>query len=303
MPYGLTPINLAARVRSMGFKVRLNSHSSSTSISRPNHRTLLPSVKMGNDGGSIPKRSELVKDAAKNPSTTEIKESLQEKQEFYWTTDPLSNKPLHPPIVSDYNGKLYNKQSILEYLLPSEEEDKSKKAEQEKVLYGAVKSLKDVVEVHFHSEGDDTKERNSNGAVKTRWICPITNKTLGPGSKAVYLVPCGHAFTSEGVKEVKDRQCVTCGQTYAENDVIPIVPTKEEDIARMQLRIKSLRERGLTHSLKESKKRKDKKRKHGDEHAEKDKKRRREGNGLLGEEIHLSNHKKVCFNPAGVLSL
>jgi len=218
---------------------------------------------MGNDGGSIPKRCELVKEAAKNPSSTEIKESLQEKQEFYWTTDPLSNQPLRPPIVSDCNGKLYNKQSILEYLLPGSDE----KAEQDKVLAGAVKSLKDVVEVYFHS---DDVEKNSNGAVKTRWICPITNKPLGPGSRAVYLVPCGHAFTAEGVKEVKDGHCVTCGTTYADDDVIPILPTK--DIERLQLRIKSLKDKGLTHSLKESKKPKDKKRKHGDEHPDKKRK-------------------------------
>jgi len=226
---------------------------------------------MGNDGGSIPKRRELVKEAAKNPSTTEIKESLQDKQEYYWTTDPLSNKPLHPPIVSDHNGRLYNKQSILEFLLPSE--DDVAKAEHEKVLAGAVKSLKDVVEVHFYNDdAGHGNERNGNGAPSHRWICPITNKALGPGSKAVYLVPCGHAFTAEGVKEVKAGECITCGERYTENDVIPIIPTRQEDIARLQLRIKSLRERGLTHSLKEAKRAKsDKKRKRGDENGEKTK--------------------------------
>ena len=226
---------------------------------------------MGNDGGSIPKRRELVREAAKNPSTTEIKESLQEKQEFCWTTDPLSNKALHPPIVSDHNGRLYNKQSILEFLLPGE--DEVTKAEHEKILAGAVRSLKDVVEVHFYSgNASHGHERNGNGAPSRGWTCPITNKPLGPGSKAVYLVPCGHAFTAEGVKEVKAGECITCGERYADNDVIPIVPTKAEDIARLQLRIKSLRERGLTHSLKEAKKAKsDKKRKRSDENGEKTK--------------------------------
>jgi hypothetical protein len=226
---------------------------------------------MGNDGGSIPKRRELVREAAKNPSVTEIKESLQEKQEYYWTTDPLSNKALHSPIVSDHNGRLYNKQSIIEFLLSSE--DKVTRAEHEKVLGGAVKSLKDVVEVHFYSDNTGhVHERNGNGASSHGWICPITNKVLGPGSKAVYLVPCGHAFTADGVMEVKAGECITCGEKYAENDVIPIIPTKAEDIARLQVRIKSLRERGLTHSLKEAKKVKsDKKRKRGDENGEKTK--------------------------------
>lgn len=245
---------------------------------------------MGNDGGSIPTRRELVKESAKGPSTTELKSSLAEKQDFYWTTDPLSNKPLRPPIVSDCNGKLYNKQSILEYLLPNEDADekggnsKVGRAEQERVIAGAVKGLKDVVEVKFYTDGE---ERTSNGAVKERWVCPITNKPLGPGSKAVYLVPCGHVFTAEGVKELKDGHCVTCGERYEDQDVIPIVPVKEEDVVRLGRRIKRLREKGLTHSLKEAKKVKDKKRKHAEENGEKEKKRKR------GEENGYSEKPKV----------
>lgn len=41
-----------------------------------------------------------------------------------------------------------------------------------------------------------------------------------------------------------------CDQPYAENDVVPILPTAPEDIARLNLRLKTLREKGLTHALK-----------------------------------------------------
>lgn len=50
-----------------------------------------------------------------------------------------------------------------------------------------------------------------------------------------------------------------CNEPYAENDVIPILPTVPTDLARLNLRIKTLREKGLTHALKKapgSKKRK-----------------------------------------------
>jgi hypothetical protein len=50
-----------------------------------------------------------------------------------------------------------------------------------------------------------------------------------------------------------------CNEPYAENDVIPILPTLPTDIARLNLRIKTLKEKGLTHALKKapgSKKRK-----------------------------------------------
>lgn len=208
---------------------------------------------MGNDGGSIPKRRELVKEAARNPSTAELKESRQEQQEYHWTTDPISQKPLVPPVVSDCSGKLYNKDTILEYLVEG-----SRKEDADTVTRGAVKSLKDVVEVHFEVD----KEAHNGAAQHGIWKCPVTGDRLGPGSKAVYLVPCGHAFSGNAIKEVSGERCITCDTEYASNDIIPVLSTSETDIARLSLRTKTLQEKGLTHSLKKtsggSKKRKKK---------------------------------------------
>ncbi|CAD0095880.1 unnamed protein product [Aureobasidium vineae] len=208
---------------------------------------------MGNDGGSIPTRRELVKEAARDPTTTEIKQSQHERQEYGWSTDPITRKPLSPPIVSDSNGKLYNKESIIEYLLPSDDVTTTK-ADADTVLQGSVKSLKDVVEIKFDVDTNAEKD------AKNAWKCPVTGDRLGPGEKAVYLVPCGHAFSATAIKEVSGERCVTCDQEYASNDVIPILPTTPEDIARLSLRVKTLKEKGLAHSLKkaakESKKRK-----------------------------------------------
>jgi hypothetical protein len=165
-----------------------------------------------------------------------------------WTTDPISNKPLRPPIVSDCTGTLYNKDAVLEFLLPSDEDD-FKRAETEKLLAGSIRSLRDIVEIKFEPDPD-----NSN-----RWICPITNKPLGPGSKAVYLVPCGHAFSGVAVKEVAEEKCLQCNEPYETSDVIPILPIAESDVKQLETRIATLKEKGLTHSLKKaqgSKKRK-----------------------------------------------
>lgn len=208
---------------------------------------------MGNDGGSIPTRRELVKEAARNKTTTELKETQAEQQEYYWTTDPITNEPLETPIVSDSNGRLYKKESVLKLLTADESINKD---EAEKAAAGAIKTLKDVVEIKFEADTSSSSEKAANGEKKNRWICPITNKPLGPGSKAVYLVPCGHAFSGVAIKEVADEKCLQCGEAYAPNDVIPIVPTNEEDIARLALRMKTLKEKGLTHSLKKGKKRK-----------------------------------------------
>ncbi|CAI6340267.1 unnamed protein product [Periconia digitata] len=212
---------------------------------------------MGNDGGSIPKRSELVKEAAKAPTAAQIKEAQQESQEHAWNHCALSSKPLATPVVSDGAGLLYNKDSVIEYLLAEE-----KSAEQEKVLDGRVKGLKDVVEIKFEVEDAEAAADKRNGSGSSRgekWVCPVTREELGPNAKAVYLVPCGHAFAGNVVKEVDERICMKCNETYAENDVIPIIPTSPADIARLTLRLKTLREKGLTHALKKapgSKKRK-----------------------------------------------
>ena len=201
---------------------------------------------MGNDGGSIPKRRELVKEAARNPTSSEIKETQLEKQEYQWTTDPISHKRLEQPIVSDSAGKLYNKDTILEYLV-----EVSRKEDAELVTQGSVKSLKDVVEVKF--EVDLEASAATNGSVKGEvWKCPVTGNRLGPSVKAVYLAGCGHAFSGTAIKEVSGEKCLTCDVEYASNDIIPILPTAETEIARLNLRRKTLREKGLTHSLKKA---------------------------------------------------
>ncbi|KAF2097171.1 DUF602-domain-containing protein [Rhizodiscina lignyota] len=205
---------------------------------------------MGNDGGSIPTRRELVKEAAKLPTTSQLKEQLLEKQEYGWTTDPISNKPLERPITSDCTGKLYNKQDLLELLILKE--DDSRRIHAERVLAGNVKGLKDLVDVKLEVEAG--KPGKKEVGKSERWVCPITGKPLGAGHKGVYLVPCGHAFSTTVLKEIPSEKCWQCEEAFAPNDVIPIIPTDETDIARLQLRIKTLREKGLTHSLKPAKK-------------------------------------------------
>lgn len=218
---------------------------------------------MGNDGGSIPTRRELVKEAARNPTASQLKETLLEHQSHLWQHDPLSQRPLARPIVSDALGRLFNKDSVIEFLLPADEGNEAKRAEQEEMMKGTVKSLKDVVEVKFEVDTEADKERLGVGRAE-RWVCPITRIELGPASKAVYLVPCGHAFAGVAVKEVSGETCLQCEEPYAENDVISILPAQETDVARLMLRMKTLKEKGLAHSLKKVKSEKvkgDKKRK------------------------------------------
>jgi Rtf2 RING-finger len=139
---------------------------------------------------------------------------------------------------------LYNKDAILQYLLPAEATTIDKD-EYAKILQGRIKSLKDAVEVLFETD----TEHKSFGE---RWICPVTSKELGPAVKAVYLVPCGHAFSQEAIKEMKSEQCLQCNQSYEAENVIPILTTGKEESVFLENRIERLAAAGLTHSLKKA---------------------------------------------------
>lgn len=171
---------------------------------------------MGNDGGSIPKRRELVKEAAKALTTSQAKEQLTEQQEYHWSTCPLSRKPLAAPVVGDAAGTLYNKDAVIEFLLKEDGREKEEagrvadvKKDGEFAELGCagdrLKGLKDVVEVKFEV---GKEEKTEASARRENWVCPITGRELGPGAKAVYVVPCGHAFAGSAVKEVAGSVCL-----------------------------------------------------------------------------------------------
>ncbi|PWW72623.1 DUF602-domain-containing protein [Tuber magnatum] len=185
---------------------------------------------MGNDGGSIPTRRELVKSPTKQKTHSQLRDTNAQTQTYHWTTCPLSKRPLSEPIVSDSAGVLYNKDSIIEWLLKGVEAF----GDGEEVLEGRIHSLKDVVEVKFE-EGR---------------ICPVSRKELGPGAKAVYLVPCGHAFSESAVKEVGEGACLKCDGSYTDDNIVSINPTDPEDLQQLKGRMEKLAEKGLTHALK-----------------------------------------------------
>ncbi|KAI5292841.1 hypothetical protein KEM52_006029 [Ascosphaera acerosa] len=256
---------------------------------------------MGNDGGSIPTRRELVKQSARNPTTTELKENLHELLTYRWTTCALSRKELEPPIVSDCAGFLYNKESIIQYLLPSDDDTVggfASRAECAEVLGGRVKSLRDVVEVRFEREqaadlaaSGGRAAHAIEGTTVPQFICPITRKLLGPTTRSVYLVPCGHAFSWEAVWEAKSDRCPICDEVYAPENVIPILSVKEAEKQQLAARVAALAEQGLTHSLKKAPGAGGRKRKKAEKRAEKG------GKGEKGEKAQQEDLERSQVQP------
>ena len=202
---------------------------------------------MGNDGGSIPTRRELVKEGAKDLSTTQVKEIQTEQQEHYWSTCALSHEPLSEPVVSDALGTLYNKHAVLDYLLAESQKENPTSREEllakKESFKDRLRSLKDVVEIKFHTDLESKK-----------WTCPVTNKTLGPGTKAIYIVPCGHAFAESLILTVPGETCLQCNEPYERDNLIPILPISQADKDRLAERLDKLKSTGITHSLKKASK-------------------------------------------------
>ena len=67
---------------------------------------------MGCDGGTIPKRDELVRVKKKKADV-----SKEVKNAAKWNNCRLSQTPLQKPIVGDPHGHLYNKETVIEFLL------------------------------------------------------------------------------------------------------------------------------------------------------------------------------------------
>ncbi|KAK7959794.1 uncharacterized protein PG986_004648 [Apiospora aurea] len=228
---------------------------------------------MGNDGGSIPKRRELVKNAARLPTATELKETLHESLTHAWTTCPLSSQPLdlssQDRVVSDWRGILYNYESILQCLLPSDDAAVPE-AQEDAFRQTGIKSVKDVVKLRFTVRKDE-KGREFRA-------CPVSLKELGgAATKAVYIVPCGHVFAEAAMKELqpaedngknnsssgsdeakKEQQrqqqhCPECSEPFEESNVIPILPTSDAELEKLKTRMEDLKSKGLSHSLKKDK--------------------------------------------------
>ena len=227
---------------------------------------------MGNDGGSIPKRRELVKDAARAPTLSELKATALESLAHSWSHCALGGGPIDlDSVVSDWRGRLYSYESVLKGLMPADvtDDEDDDAANPTKTLASmGVKSLRDVSKLKFAKNGD-------------KWICPISMKEMGPATKAVYIVPCGHVFADLAMKEIQAKTCPECAGEFQQDNVIVLLPTTEKEVGRLEKRIEDLRATGLTHTLKKDKSEKKKKRKGDDENGDvpEERKKKKKQNG------------------------
>ncbi|RPD70844.1 DUF602-domain-containing protein [Lentinus tigrinus ALCF2SS1-7] len=148
---------------------------------------------MGNDGGSIPDRRDLVKS---KPKAEQADRANQIRAMWFFCA--LSKRPLQEPIVSCPLGKLYNKDAVLEFLL-----DRKAFGAEGEVVCGHIRSLKDLKTLKLTRNTAKASPPSSDSVPdRAPFVCPLNLKEMNGVQPFVYLQPCGCVFSQAGLKTV-----------------------------------------------------------------------------------------------------
>ncbi|KAF7295196.1 Rtf2 domain-containing protein [Mycena indigotica] len=207
---------------------------------------------MGNDGGSIPDRRDLVRSKKKAEAVDKANQTRAR-----WGFCALSKRRLQEPVVSCALGKLYNKDAIIEFLL-----NRDAYGDGENIC-GHIRSLKDVKTLVLTpnsapaASGTDPTER-------TLFVCPLTYKEMNGLTPFVYLRTCGCVFAAAGLNAVRSSPpesqgepekdtCPNCATKFTHSiDCIPLNPSADEEERLREL----MAAQRLVEPVKKSKKRK-----------------------------------------------
>lgn len=158
---------------------------------------------MGCDGGTIPRRNELVR-TKKKKETTDKDAEIAAK----WKYCAISSKELIAPIVSCELGRLYNKDAVIEYLLNKESPNF--------LMLSHIRNLKDVVTLKLKLKDNVS---NNEGY---KFVCPVVGLEMNGKYRFFYIRTCGCVISERAIKEVKSQQCLVCNKPYTQNDQIII---------------------------------------------------------------------------------
>ncbi|OBA21094.1 hypothetical protein METBIDRAFT_19241, partial [Metschnikowia bicuspidata var. bicuspidata NRRL YB-4993] len=182
---------------------------------------------MGNDGGTIARGQDLRAVYAKNDALTH--EPIENLQNSLLSVCSLTSLPLYEhgqgrAIVSDYQGKLYLKEQLLEFLLSKRSGTLGVSATPR---LDHINGLGDFIDVHV--------TWSPLGTV----TCPVTKTSKTPKSTFVYLRPCGCVFSSRLLSDLRTyrkvpenepnaaivEKCPNCSESFAFNyDVVILNP-------------------------------------------------------------------------------
>lgn len=180
---------------------------------------------MGCDGGTIPKRNELVKQKQKPPP-----KDKEAELNNLWRYCALSQEPLQEPIVMCEFGHLYNKTAILELLLNKNERPIENKQQHIKHLRD-VRGLKLTKNREFLNSGV-VKQNSFIDKTPAIYICPITRLEMNGKYRFVAPWSCGCVFSEKALKEINDSCCPCCSKVYQR---IVVLNGDDADVEVMRL--------------------------------------------------------------------
>lgn len=183
---------------------------------------------MGNDGGSIPGRQDLVKEMARI-KREETEELVKLSKSQYCS---MTKEHFNPPLAGDKLGQIYNKKAVILTLL----QKTTPKG------FNHIRSLKDIKELK-------TRLSKSNSL-----ICPITMIEFTGINKFYFIWNCGCVISSKAIKELNMTSiCIVCGRTFdPKNDLISLnYSNKEKEDIRTKLINKSNKAKEIKSKLKD----------------------------------------------------
>ena len=170
---------------------------------------------MGNDGGSIPDRTSQIRVRKRKRRINKA-----EIQKTKSNLCSMTKEQLRKPIVGDRLGQLYNKTSVIEYLL-----NKNKPTG-----FEHIKSLKNVKDLKCLI--------NDNGYIQ----CQISQEEFSGLNKFFFLWTCGCVFSKTAMDELNIKnKCINCNIDFDINkDLISLNYSKKtkREILKSLLNIK-----------------------------------------------------------------
>ena len=174
---------------------------------------------MGADGGTIPKRCELIRNKKKKEKIDKNVTAATK-----WRTCQLSQQPLKKPIVACKLGRLYNKEAIVE--------GKLNKTLSSNEITKHIKSIADVKDLRLTDNKSFKNDGPDNGDTymdfnETPFVCPVTS--IGMNGTNVFTVNwnCGCVVSEKAIKEAKSETCHGCGGPFIADQLIQLYPGEE----------------------------------------------------------------------------
>jgi len=188
---------------------------------------------MGCDGGTIPRRDELVR-TKKKPE----KKDKEAELNFKWRVCALSHEALQQPIVACEMGRLYNKDKIIEMLLDKNNSNEVTKhitsVKHIKVLNLTPNPILEREKIPGKFRDDDYFDKKC-----APFVCPVVGLEMNGHFKFCFLWSCGCVLSERALKEVKTSVCFKCQKPFVADDVIVLNPTEEDlelTVAQMNAR-------------------------------------------------------------------